>query len=471
MAPDCWRWQVPPANAVNAAGTRLLRQWRPGPLLGAPSPGPQVEAPWTRGGACIGAPVLGVVAATCRREWRARKASALRTVLRAAKKTPGSPAPRQDAAPRFPAPLEETLLGAYKAAVHDLASARSEPPWTGGTRWHMEVEEDVLCEGSAFYTRLRIDPLPATQAQAVGNVLRRTLLREDFFRTHAAVAFRVQHRAFTARGKGARLSLGHLEQATHEFSSVPGVHESMIDVVRNVQRLSIAPVPELRPPMGTLAGIAAASADGPETWHWTTQRCGPCAVQARDLDIVDSASHYEEPLRLSEPGQHLCRLTVPTMLRLEVQAVCCSQTEWEESPVFLKHQNCLRFSGWLVVPPLFSPVLKVNYTVTASDSENAQKGSEAVHLELWTRPTCRPTELVRTAAASLLAALEARRGGGNAEARGAAVPSSHRAGKASVGDASLGPPATGEAAAWQELLASAPETRRPRAGPPQEEAR
>jgi len=152
-----------------------------------------------------------------------------------------------------------------------------------------------------------------------------------------------------------------------------------------------------------LAAVAAERGE-PETWRWAARRCGPCAVQARDLDIIDSSSHYEAPMRLTEPGHHVCRLTAPTMLELEVEVACCSEVEWEESVVFERYRQRLRREGWLMVPPLFSPVLKANYLV----SHGAEPGTEALQLEVWTRASHRPAGIVRASASSLLAALEAR---------------------------------------------------------------
>lgn len=303
-------------------------------------------------------------------------------------------------------PLEETLRQAYGAALQDLVVSGSAGALAastadaGGPRWTV-VADEPLCNGSAYYTQLRIDPLPRGQARIVGNILRRTLLRHDFFRTHAAVAFKVSQRAFFDSSGAATLC--DPVPAVHEFASVPGVQESLIDVVRNVQQLRVR-----RMPSRCAAEVAEGEAlPEPRAWEWSLRRCGPCAVQARDLSVVDSAAHYEEPLEMVEPDQHIMRLSMPTAVDLEVQAVCCTQKEWEESAVYQDYKRFLRYSGWLIVPPIFSPVKKVNYQVAASSAPDAKDGDEAVLLEIWTTPSGRPQELLRNSAASLLATLKA----------------------------------------------------------------
>lgn len=302
--------------------------------------------------------------------------------------------------------LEETLKLAYQTGVQTLGKKDSEalPAFDSKTNtrpeWHVEAEES-LADGAAQYACFRIAPIPEGQARPLGNMLRRALLRQDLFRRHSAAAFRVQHRSFKSDGDHA-LIFGYTESAKHEFSSLSGVKESMIDIVRNLQHLTVAQAPAMKQKLPLAAIAAATDANEPETWRWSLRRCGPCAVQARDLDIVDAASHYEVPLKLAEPGHHICRLTGPSVFELEVEVVCSSNVEWDESPAFEEYRKDRRSNGWLMVPPLFSPVIKVNTHVTTHG-----QGSEALQLEVWTKVSDTPTNVVRLAAASLLAVLSA----------------------------------------------------------------
>eukprot|EP00930_Biecheleria_cincta_P043419 TRINITY_DN29819_c0_g1_i1.p1 TRINITY_DN29819_c0_g1~~TRINITY_DN29819_c0_g1_i1.p1 ORF type:complete len:529 (-),score=110.21 TRINITY_DN29819_c0_g1_i1:52-1605(-) len=302
-------------------------------------------------------------------------------------------APAAAAAAASPA-IEQTLAETCKSCLEDLGDPASSS--FRARRWTVEADEE---DDMIFYSRYRVDQIPAGQGRAVGNTLRRTLMRQDLFRSHAAVAFRMQHRSFDATQGNVHVS--RAEPALHEFSSMPGVLETMIDVVRNVQQLAVAKAPWQAPEL-PIAGLAARAADEPETWRWALRRCGPCAVQAGDLDIVDSSTFYERPVTLAIPEQHLFQMTAPTMVEMEVIATCCSQTEWEQSPTFQKYQQRLRFDGFLMVPPLFSPVKKVNYTVTAGEPVPGEvEPSEVVQLELWTKKSARPSELLRTSAETL----------------------------------------------------------------------
>mmetsp|Transcript_1103 Transcript_1103/g.2083 ORF Transcript_1103/g.2083 Transcript_1103/m.2083 type:complete len:263 (+) Transcript_1103:1-789(+) len=177
----------------------------------------------------------------------------------------------------------------------------------------------------------------------------------------------------------------------------------MIDVVKNVQQLTVAKAPWEAPPDLPLSALASEHTGEPDVWRWATRRCGPCGVQARDLDMVDSSSFYEQPTHLPLGDQHVLQISAPAMIEFEVEATCCSQREWEISPAFEAYRQRLRFDRWLLVPPLFSPVRKVNYMVSAGED-----GEEAVTLEVWTTKAARPQNLVRTSASTLLAALLAR---------------------------------------------------------------
>jgi hypothetical protein len=223
-------------------------------------------------------------------------------------------------------------------------------------------------------------------------------LRHDLFRSHAPVAFRLQTRPLRM-SQGPDVKPGMPRKAQSEFASMGGLHESMLDMMHNVQQMAVELRDDLK--QDVEVGLAAAAAsEEVESWRWATRRCGPCSVQASDLDIVDSSCHFERPLSLAVPTQHLCRVTTSLMLELEMDVVCCSQRQWEDSPVFQDYQAKLRHTGWLVVPPLFSPVKKANYLITSD-----KNGDEVVTLEVWTRPGSSPHRLCRIAAASLLASL------------------------------------------------------------------
>jgi len=289
-------------------------------------------------------------------------------------------------APRLEDTLTEVLASYSEFAISGDAQGS----------WSLEEENDI--EGSVSYSRFRIDAIPARQGRMVGNTLRRTLLRQDLFRSYAPVAFRLRHRSCQV-DKG-KVFVSRATPALHEYASVPGVQESMIDVVRFVQQLTVAPAavaPEL-----PLAAVASNSTE-PDSWRWISRRCGPCVIQANDMDIIDSSTFYERPMCLPLKDQHLLTISAPAMVEFEVQVTCCSQTEWETAPAFEEYRQRLRFDRWLMVPPLFSPVKKVNFVVSEGEED------EVVQLELWTTKSAAPSSVLRVAAVSLLAGLEARK--------------------------------------------------------------
>eukprot|EP00931_Biecheleriopsis_adriatica_P054877 TRINITY_DN32339_c0_g1_i1.p1 TRINITY_DN32339_c0_g1~~TRINITY_DN32339_c0_g1_i1.p1 ORF type:complete len:518 (-),score=119.89 TRINITY_DN32339_c0_g1_i1:23-1543(-) len=392
--------------------------------------------------------LLGVLAARCgklavRRGRKHRLQHASFTAQFAARRGANSSV----AAP--PPQLEVTLAEACKGCLQTLGKHSSLVPSPTSPRWSIEEEEDIA-DGAVRYSRFRIDKVPARQGRTLGNTLRRTLLRQDLFRSYAAVAFRVRHRSFNTSSSASvegRLFLSRGEPALHEFASVPGVRESMIDVVRNVQQLAVAQADWKAPDDLPITGLASNSGE-PDSWRWTSRRCGPCVLQAGDLDMVDSSTHFEVPVMLPLADQHLLQVTAPAMVELDVEATCCSQQEWDDSPAFEKYRQRLRFDGWLIVPPLFSPVKKVNYLITNSDSGP----DEVVQLEVWTTRAADPAELVCISASTLLGGLMARAAGEQDAMR--VDPA------ASVDDEATPPLAqtsevsaeTDESVAWEEVL-------------------
>ncbi|CAE7483732.1 rpoA [Symbiodinium natans] len=364
---------------------RTRRQPVTAPCVGRRLPGRLAEgdAEWTRAG------LVGVLSVAI----LARNAP----VTRHGRKRQPRCSLRSLAAP----PLEDTLIQVFQDGVQVLGGDTGEE--LSGPRpqeWKIEEEEDT---GALYYGRFRVDGIPPRQGATVGNTLRRTLLRQDLFRTYAAVAFRLRYRSYNVdQGK---VYVSRAQPALHEFASVPGVQESMIDVVRSVQQLTVAKAPWEAPPDLPLSGMASEHPNEPDVWRWATRRCGPCPVKAQDLDMVDSSAFYESPTHLPLGDQHLLQISAPAMIEFEVEATRASQSEWEMAPAFEEYRKRLRCDRWLLVPPLFSPVRKVNYMVTAGEDSE----TESVQLELWTTKAARPSYLVRTSAASLLASLVGRR--------------------------------------------------------------
>ncbi|CAK0892162.1 unnamed protein product, partial [Prorocentrum cordatum] len=169
-------------------------------------------------------------------------------------------------------------------------------------------------------------------------------------------------------------------------------------VSRRAGWVPCAPLPRRRLLAG---GAATPPAARTEEKMMTNKKEEEDRQEARDLDIVDSSAHFERPMELVEPTHHICRVTASTLLEIEVEAACCSQAEWQTSPLCQDYERSLRHEGWLIVPALFSPVMKVNYRITGA-------AVETVELEVWTRPGTRPSVPIRAAAASLLAGLAGR---------------------------------------------------------------
>lgn len=74
-------------------------------------------------------------------------------------------------------------------------------------------------------------------------------------------------------------------------------------------------------------------------WRWVSRRCGPCVIEAGDMDMVDSSSFYEKPMCLPLKDQHLLTVSAPAMVEFEVEATCCSQKDARLDPS-LSDRHC-----------------------------------------------------------------------------------------------------------------------------------
>mmetsp|Transcript_21920 Transcript_21920/g.51239 ORF Transcript_21920/g.51239 Transcript_21920/m.51239 type:complete len:527 (+) Transcript_21920:69-1649(+) len=309
--------------------------------------------------------------------------------------------------------LSDTVLDACGALQQgfseDGAPLRSE---SGAITWSIEEDEDPAVSGGQFwYTRVRADGFESRQATNIGSMLRRTLLRDDVFRSHAAAAVRLEvqplkydREAKSSAVEAIKFTPGEMERIETEFSGVLGVEENMIDIIENVSHLLVKErVLEEPLPLAALA----ASEDGVEAWRWAARCCGPCAIHASDLHIIDSSTHLERPLELTSPHQHLCKVSGDVIVDIKVEFILACEDEWNVSPSMKKYKVDRRRTtagattdmeaedrGWMVLnTPRFRPTHKVGFKVVADKG-----GKESLLLEVWSKPTKRPRDLLAKAA-------------------------------------------------------------------------
>jgi len=200
-----------------------------------------------------------------------------------------------------------------------------------------EVDRDTLRES---YGKFVVRPLERGYGVTLGNSLRRVLLSSMMGSAVSAVRF---------------------DGVLHEFSTIPDVLEDVTDIILNLKEVRFRQYdPE------------------PRTLRLTKQ--GPGVITAGDIQVSDQ-------IQVINPDQHICTLGPSGKVDAEIVIKFGRGYETADGtsadlPV-----------GFIAVDSLFSPIRRVNYTVS-----NARVGQrtdyDALTLEVWTDGSIRPEEAV-----------------------------------------------------------------------------
>lgn len=207
----------------------------------------------------------------------------------------------------------------------------------------IQIEQETLTE---FYGRFTCEPLERGYGITLGNSLRRVLLSS--LQGAAATALRVD------------------QGALHEFTTISDVVEDVTDIILNLKEVV----------------FKSATA---KSYQVRIDKEGPGPVYAKDVTLVDGLSVLNPDhliATLDKKGPLAMELTV-NVGRGYVPAD--------------KNKTANMSIGTIPIDALFSPVRKVNYTVT-----NARVGQvtdyDKLTLEVWTNGSVRPQDAVAYAA-------------------------------------------------------------------------
>lgn len=206
----------------------------------------------------------------------------------------------------------------------------------------LEVDEKAL---QPTYGKFSAEPLERGFGTTIGNSLRRVLLSSLM---------------------GAAIVAVRIKGILHEFSSIPGVTEDVTDIVLNLKEVRLRLL---------------------DTEHETLRidAKGPKAVRAGDIIAPPN-------VEILNPDQPIATLSREGKLEMEMVAklgrgyVPAERNREEGAPV-----------GTIFVDASFSPIRKVNFTVT-----NARVGQRTDYdrlvLEVWTDGSVKPDDAVAYAA-------------------------------------------------------------------------
>jgi len=206
----------------------------------------------------------------------------------------------------------------------------------------LEVEEETL---SPTYGRFHVEPLERGFGITIGNSLRRILLSS------------LQGSAITAvRIKG----------VLHEFSTLHGVREDVTDIILNIKEL-----------------LVKLHSDGPETLRLKANK--PGVVRAQDIQPnpnVEILNPEHVLATLSDDGE----LDIEMVVKRGRGYVPAERNREEGQPI-----------GTIPIDAIFSPIRKVNYTVTHSRVGQITD-YDRLTLEVWTNGNLPPRNAIAYAA-------------------------------------------------------------------------
>lgn len=207
----------------------------------------------------------------------------------------------------------------------------------------VEISEDNR------YGKFVCEPLERGYGITLGNSLRRILLSSL---------------------PGAAVTSVKIDGVLHEFSTIPGVREDVTDIILNLKELYL-------------------KLYGDETKVVRIEAQGEGEVTAGDI-IADP------DVEILNPELHLATLDTNGTLRMEITI--------ERGRGYVpadKNKKADHVIGVIPVDSIFSPILRVNYSVTDTRVGNVTD-YDKLTLEVWTDGSIRPEEAVSKAASVMV---------------------------------------------------------------------
>jgi len=197
------------------------------------------------------------------------------------------------------------------------------------------------------YGRFVVEPLERGFGNTLGNSLRRVLLSSL---------------------EGVAVTSIKIDGVLHEFSTIPGVKEDVTAIVLNMKGL-----------------IAKLHCNGPKTVEINAE--GPCIVTAESIKT-------DSEVEILNPDMHIATLGEGAKLYMEITL---NKGRGYVSADRNKAEMVNNVIGILPIDSIYTPVLKVNYTV-----ENTRVGQitdyDKLSLDVWTNGVINAQEAVSLAA-------------------------------------------------------------------------
>ncbi len=218
-----------------------------------------------------------------------------------------------------------------------------------GVKWRdFQMPKRLDCDEASYndhYGKFIAEPFERGYGVTLGNSLRRILLSSI---------------------EGSAVTSIRVEGVEHEFSTVPGVLETVSDMILNIKEL-----------------VVRSHSKAPKTIYIKASKKGE--IKAKDI-ICD------ETIEVLNPDHHICTITQDITFNMELEV--CRGRGYVPADQNKKEGAAL---GTIAVDSIFTPIEKVNFF-----SENTRVGQRTDYdrliLEIWTNGGINPKEALLYAA-------------------------------------------------------------------------
>jgi DNA-directed RNA polymerase subunit alpha len=199
------------------------------------------------------------------------------------------------------------------------------------------------------YSKFVLEPLERGQATTVGNALRRVLL---------------------SNLEGTAITSVRIAGVSHEFSTIPGVREDVLDILLNLKKV-----------------VIKSYSPHPQIGRLVVQ--GPATVTADQFDLPAE-------VELIDPNQYIATLSPGSTLEMEFRIENGKGYRTVE-----KARDEATALDFLQIDSVFMPVRKVNYLVEDA-RVGGVSGKDRLIMDIWTNGSLTPQEALSKAAVILV---------------------------------------------------------------------
>jgi len=208
------------------------------------------------------------------------------------------------------------------------------------------LHEEVISDNRS---RFILDPLEPGFGYTLGNSLRRTLLSSI---------------------PGAAVTNIRIQGVSHEFSTIPGVKEDVVEVILNIKNL-----------------VVSSEHDAPVVAHLSKSAAGP--VTAADIQVPAGVEVHNPDLVIA---------TLNSKGKLEIEFIIERGRGYVQAS---QNRNPDAEAGVIPVDSIYSPVLKVSYRVEATRAGEFTNFDKLV-VDVETKSSMAPKDAVASAGATLV---------------------------------------------------------------------